>query len=95
MENNNLLKHISETGYNVGYSAKLHFASFEMIEKVPGLLSFISLAFGVYALAFAELSTKLASSTLLVLGIVGLYISLKNSDKSDFEQKRHRINRFV
>ena len=87
MENNNLLKHISETGYNVGYSAKLHFASFEMIEKVPGLLSFISLAFGVYALAFAELSTKLASSTLLVLGIVGLYISLKNSDKSDFKQK--------
>jgi len=87
MSNNNLLKHIAETGYNVGYTAKLHFSSFEAIEKLPGLLSFISLAFGVYALAFAELSTKFASCTLLVLGMIGLYISLKNSDKSNFEQK--------
>lgn len=87
MENNNLLKHIAETGYNVGYSAKLHFASFEMIEKLPRLLSFISLAFGVYALAFAEISTKLTSSTLLVLGLIGIYISHKNSDKNNYEQK--------
>lgn len=86
MENDGLLKHIAETAYNVGYSAKLHFASFEMIEKIPGLLSFISMAFGVYALAFAELSTKLASSTLLVLGIIGLYISQKNGGKSNYEQ---------
>lgn len=87
MDHSKLQKHIAETGYNVGYTAKLHFASFELIEKLPGLLSFISLAFGVYALAFAELSTKFASCTLLVLGMAGLYISLKNNDKSNFEQK--------
>ena len=33
MEKNDLLKHIAETGYNVGYTAKLHFASYELIEK--------------------------------------------------------------
>jgi hypothetical protein len=87
MDNNNLKKHIAETGYNVGYSAKLHFASFEMIEKLPGVISFISMAFGVYALAFSELSTKFMSSTLLVLGLVGIYISLKNGDKNSYEEK--------
>jgi hypothetical protein len=87
MDNNNLKKHIAETGYNVGYSAKLHFASFEMIEKLPGLISFISMVFGIYALAFSELSTKLMSCTLLVLGLIGLYITMKNGDKANYEEK--------
>jgi hypothetical protein len=87
MSDTNLKKHIAETAYNVGYTAKLHFASFDMIEKLPGIISFISMAFGVYALAYAELSTKFTSSTLLVLGIIGMYISLNNKDKSDYESK--------
>jgi len=87
MDNNNLKKHIAETGYNVGYSAKLHFASFEIIEKLPGLISFISMAFGIYALAFSELSTKLMSCTILVLGLIGLYITMKNGDKANYEEK--------
>jgi hypothetical protein len=87
MDNNNLKKHIAETAYNVGYSAKLHFASFEIIEKLPGLISFISMAFGIYALAFSELSTTFMSCTLLVLGLIGLYITMKNGDKANYETK--------
>jgi hypothetical protein len=87
MDNNNLKKHIAETGYNVGYSAKLHFASLEMIEKLPGLISFSSMAFGIYALAFSELSTKFMSCTLLVLGLIGLYITMKNGEKQDYKAK--------
>ncbi|MDN3474469.1 SLATT domain-containing protein [Pseudoalteromonas sp. APC 3355] len=81
MEKNDLLKHIAETGYNVGYTAKLHFASYGIIEKIPGLINFVSMAFGIYALAFEGLSTKGISSTLLILGIVGLYVNNRNSDK--------------
>lgn len=87
MEQNDLLKHIAETGYNVGYTAKLHFSSYEMIEKIPGLISIISMVFGIYALAYEGLSTKFISSTLLVLGIIGLYVSLRNGDKSDYQTK--------
>ncbi|APE05011.1 hypothetical protein BM528_03845 [Alteromonas sp. RW2A1] len=87
MDINNLKKHIAETAYNVGYSAKLHFASYEMIERLPGLISFFSMAFGVYALAFSSLSTKFMSCTLLVLGLIGLYISMKNGDKKIYEEK--------
>ena len=87
MDINNLKKHIAETAYNVGYSAKLHFASYEMIERLPGLISFFSMAFGIYALAFSNLSTKFMSCTLLVLGLIGLYISMKNGDKETYEEK--------
>jgi hypothetical protein len=87
MEVNNLKKHIAETAYNVGYSAKLHFSSFEMIEKLPGVISFLSMSFGIYALAFSELSTEMMSCTLLVFGLLGLYISMKNSDKENYESK--------
>ncbi|MDP2562782.1 SLATT domain-containing protein [Psychrobium sp. 1_MG-2023] len=87
MEKNDLLKHIAETGYNVGYTAKLHFASYEMIEKIPGIISVISMTFGIYALAYDGLSTKFISSTLLALGIIGLYVSLRNADKNDYQEK--------
>jgi hypothetical protein len=87
MDINNLKKHIAETAYNVGYSAKLHFASYEMIERLPGLISFFSMAFGIYALAFSNFSTKFMSCTLLVLGLIGLYISMKNGDKKIYEEK--------
>lgn len=87
MDINNLKKHIAETAYNVGYSAKLHFSSYEMIERLPGLISFFSMAFGIYALAFANISTKFMSCTLLVLGLIGLYISMKNGNKESYEEK--------
>lgn len=87
MDNTNLKKHIAETAYNVGYSAKLHFSTLEMVEKLPGVISFISMAFGIYALAFSQLSTKFMSCTLLVLGLTGLYITMRNGDKSDYETK--------
>ena len=87
MENTSLKRHIAETAYNVGYSAKLHFATFEMIEKLPGIISFISMAFGIYALAFSQLSTKFMSCTLLVLGLMGLYVTVRNGDKSDYEAR--------
>lgn len=87
MDINNLKKHIAETAYNVGYSAKLHFASYEMIERLPGLISFFSMAFGIYALAFSSLSTKFMSCTLLLFGLIGLYISMKNGDKAGYDEK--------
>lgn len=87
MDKNELLKHIAETAYNVGYTAKLHFASHDMIEKIPGVVSFLSMAFGIYALAFEQLTIKLVSSTLLVFGIIGLYVSLNEHNKNNYYDK--------
>ena len=42
-----LLKSIAEKGYDVGFGAKKHFATYDIIEKTPGLISFSSMAFGI------------------------------------------------
>ena len=32
MDKDDLLKHIAETGYNVGFGAKLHFATYDIVD---------------------------------------------------------------
>lgn len=79
MDKNSLLKNIATTGYNVGFGAKKHFATYDIVEKAPGWISFISTAFGIYALIFDNLSTKFLSATFIIVGIVALYISFYDS----------------
>jgi len=87
MDNTSLKKHIAETAYNVGYSAKLHFATFEMAKKLPSRISIFTMLFATYALTFSQFSTKFMSCTMLALGLIGLYISSKNKDMTDYEVK--------
>ncbi len=86
MNKEDLLKNIAETAYNVGFGAKKHFATYDIVEKTPGLISFFSMAFGIYALVFDMLSTKFLSASLIVLGVIGLYISLYDSKKESYER---------
>ena len=85
MNRDDLLKYIAETGYNVGFGAKKHFATYDIVEKIPGLINFLSLAVGTYALVFKNLSAETISATFIVLGIVGLYISFYDSKKVEYE----------
>ncbi len=86
MNKSDLLQSIAEKGYDVGFGAKKHFATYDIIEKAPGLISFSSIAFGIFALAFNELSSALTSATFIVLGVIGLYISLNDQMKASYEQ---------
>lgn len=85
MKRDDLLKCIADTGYNVGFGAKKHFATYDLVEKSPGWISFLSIAFGIYSLAFKELSTNFLSASFTVLGVVGLYISMYDAKKSEYE----------
>ena len=86
MKRDDLLKCIADTGYNVGFGAKKHFATYDLVEKSPGWISFISIAFGIYSLAFKELSTSFLSASFTVLGVVGLYVSMYDVKKIDYEK---------
>ncbi|MDE9553040.1 SLATT domain-containing protein [Xenorhabdus bovienii] len=86
MHKNELLKSIAEKGYDVGFGAKKHFATYDIIEKAPGLISFLSMAFGIFALVVKGLSTEVTSATFIILGIIGLYISFYDHKKKDYEQ---------
>ena len=81
MTKEDLLKLIAETGYNVGFGAKKHFATYDIVAKVPGIIGFASTGVGVFALFVDSLSTKHLSAAFIVLGVMGLCINFYNHKK--------------
>ena len=76
-----LLRSIAETGYNVGFGAKKNFATHDIVQKAPGLIGFVSLAVGVFALIYEPLNSKWIAATLVVLGIASLYVTHYDHNK--------------
>ncbi|MCK6398605.1 MAG: SLATT domain-containing protein [Thauera aminoaromatica] len=86
MNKENLLKVIADSGYNIGFGAKKNFATFDIVEKAPGWLGFLSLIVGIYALFVPELATNHISAAMVVFGITTLYISFYLPDKDRYEK---------
>ncbi|MDB4932838.1 MAG: hypothetical protein JWM10_5322 [Myxococcaceae bacterium] len=85
MDKDSLLKLIATTGYNVGFGAKVHFATYDIVEKAPGWIGLISMGCGILGLVIETLSRKVPSATLLVFGVVGLYVFFYDPKKMEYE----------
>ena len=88
-----LLKCIAETGYNVGFGGRKHWATYDIVDKVPGLIAFFSTAMGIFALVNDSLSAKNISAALTVLGVIGIYISVYDSKKGAYEETAAAITK--
>lgn len=88
MDKSGLLRSIAESGYNVGFGAKKHFATYDIVEKGPGWISFLSMAVGIFALVFDELSAKVPSASLLVAGVIAFYITYYRSAEYEAAGKK-------
>lgn len=86
MNKEQLLMLIACAGYDIGFGAKKHFATFDIIEKGPGWLGFISLVGGIYGLFVPWLSAQHAAAVFVVFGVVSLYIGLYGSEKEKYEE---------
>lgn len=85
MKKDLLLRSIAETAYNVGYGAKLNFATYDIAEKVPGFLTFISFVVGIYALFIPALTNNQVGAILLIFGIISLYLGAYQQDKQKYD----------
>ncbi len=74
MKKDDLLKQIAIAGYNVGYGAKIHFSTYDIVQKTPDRINLLSLGIAVFALFIDALTVKFLSATFVVLGISVLYI---------------------
>ena len=84
MDKQEALKLLATHGYNVGYGAKKHFSTYDIVEKAPGAISFASIAFGILSLKYFDQELESHVAVFLTLfGVVSLYISsyLPNKDK--------------
>ena len=85
MNKQELLKYIAVTGYDVGFGAKKHFASYDIIEKGPGWLGFVSLVGAIYSLFVPFWATAHIAAVFVVFGVVSLYIGFYGSEKARYE----------
>jgi len=81
-----LLKLIAETGYNVGYAAKKHLATFDMVEKLPGWIGLASLAVGIYALFVPALEEKHVAAAFIVIGVASMFLNFYAADKDKYHK---------
>lgn len=86
MNKHDLLSRIADTAYNVGFGAKKHFATYDIVEKAPIWIGFISMGVGVFALFIDILATKHISAILIVSGISGLLINSYGETKQNYEK---------
>lgn len=84
MNREDLLKSIAETGYSVGFGAKKHFATYDIVAKVPGIIGFASTAVGIFALFLDFLSTKFLSAAFIVFGVAGMSMSHYDHKKEEY-----------
>ena len=70
----NLLKRIAQRGFEVGYAANLNFATHDIADKVPVVISFVSMAVGILALVAPVFQLTGVAVCLTLLGILTLYI---------------------
>ena len=55
MDKSNFLNTIAQKGYDIGFGAKKNFASFDIINKLPTWIGFISLAIGIIQIAYQDI----------------------------------------
>jgi hypothetical protein len=84
MKREPLLLLIAETGYNVGYGAKKHFATLDIVEKLPGWVALFSTAAAIFSLFLPELETKwiTAAFAVITFGMAG--VLLYDRDKAKY-----------
>lgn len=85
MTQSDMLKLIARHGYNVGFGAKKNFATYDLICKASGWISFISLAIGIFALFIPQLATNVISAILIMFGVATMYIQSYDAEKKSYE----------
>ncbi|MCI5105119.1 MAG: SLATT domain-containing protein [Pseudomonadales bacterium] len=86
MNKKDFLKAIAERGYDVGFGAKKHFATFDIIDKIPGLIGFLSISFGIISLAITDIESNFVSAIFIMLGVASLYVGFYNHSKEDYRK---------
>lgn len=82
-----LYKEIAKTGYNYYYTCNLHFATYDIIEKVPGIIGIFSMIIGIVQIRFPNWKYNLDVSTgLIIIGVISLYISFYNRKKEVYKE---------
>lgn len=86
-----LLKDIAESGYNIGYAAKKHLATYDIVEKAPGWISILSFAFGVLALVIPQLNNNVVAAFFLIVAYAVFYFNSYQDGRLEYSKVGSRL----
>ena len=86
-----LLKDVAESGYNIGYAAKKHLATYDIVEKAPGWISVISFAFGILALGFPALDNRVLAAFILIVSYAVFYFNSYQDGRLEYARVGSRL----
>lgn len=84
MKKDLFLREVAESGYNIGYAAKKHFATYDIVEKAPGWISLITLALGVLALINPLFEDHTLAALVLIVGIASMYFNSYQDGRHEY-----------
>jgi len=85
MDRSFFLKELAQSGYNIGYAAKKHLATYDVVEKAPGWVSLITVGFGIFALVIPALENRFLAAVLLLIGIAAFYFNSYQNQRAGYE----------
>lgn len=75
MKKNQFKKLLAENGYNVGFGAKKHFSTYDIVVKIPNLISIATLIVGIVQIYSPNFKyNKEVSILLIIMAVIALYI---------------------
>lgn len=86
-----LLKDIAASGYNIGYAAKKHLATYDIVEKAPGWISILSFCFGVLALVVPQLNNNVLAAFLLIVAYAVFYFNSYQDGRAEYAKVGSRL----
>lgn len=87
MNKDELLRLIATRGYNVYFGAKKHFATYDIIEKLPRAIALFSLLIGIWQLWKPDFSfSQLLSFLLIVISVYSYTISQYDGEKVNYDK---------
>ena len=86
MKKEALLRLIAESGYNIGYAAKKHLATYDIVEKMPGWVSLFAAAAGICALFIPYFEQKGIAAAFIVIAMGASSIALYDKEKAKYAE---------
>ncbi|CKI13593.1 SLATT domain-containing protein [Bacillus tropicus] len=85
MNKDALLKELATNGYNVGFGAKKNFATYDIVEKIPVIISVITFMVGLGQLAYPDAPyDQFMSLILVIISAFAFYIAPYSQDKEKY-----------
>lgn len=92
--NKTILKNrIASVAYNVIFGAKLHFATYDIVGKVPVIFGITTTSFGIYTLAYPDQFTRLISFIFIVLGLCVWHLNAYTKTRDEYAERGSELTK--